>query len=148
MGFTKSSEIPGSKPNFPLFNPSSLKGLTAHHNNPKGIDDASSRCNNHSPHNNHNDRRNNNQKKEESKEEEGVKEEGIHTKKEADKIGVGPESKKWSEEKKWPKEATCRWTNLKPKYVASAHACETDTATRTFLDTNITSSYQNTITTI
>ena len=84
-----------------------MKGLTAHHHNPKGIDHPSSSRNNYSAHNNHNDRRNNNQKKEESKEEEGVKEEGIDTKKEADTIGVGAESKrKRSEEEKRPKEAT------------------------------------------
>ena len=96
---------------FLLFNPYCLKGLTAHHNNPKGIDHASSSCKNHSAHNNHNDRRNHNQK-EESKEEEGVKEEKVNTKEEADTIGDGAESKKRSEKKRWPKEATFRCANL------------------------------------
>ena len=94
---------------FFLFNSYRLKGLTAHHNNRKSIDHSS--CKNHSAHNNHNDRRNHNQK-EESKKEEGVKEEGINKEEEADTIGDGAESKKRSEKKRWPKEATCRCANL------------------------------------
>ena len=91
-----------------------MKGLAAHHNNPKAIDHASSSCNNDSAHNNHNDRRNNDQK-EESKKEEGDKEEGIDTKEEADKIGYGAESKKRSEvpeEERWAKEENCHCANL------------------------------------
>ena len=110
MGCTKSFEIPGSKPFLSSLTQYCLKGLTAHHNNPKGIDHASS-CKNHSAHNNHNDRRNDNQK-EESKKEEGVKEEGVNAKEEADTIGDGAESEKRSEKKRWPKEANFRCTNL------------------------------------
>ena len=110
MGCTKSSEIPGSKPFLSSLTQYCLKGLTAHHNNRKSIDHSS--CKNHSAHNNHNDRRNDNQK-EESKEEEGVKEEGIDKEvEEADTIGDGAESKKRSEKKRWPKEATFRCANL------------------------------------
>ena len=94
---------------FFLFNSYCLKGITAHHNNRKSIDHSS--CKNHSAHNNYNNRRNHNQK-EESKEEEGVKEEGIDKKEEADTIGDGAESKKRSEKKRWPKEATFRFANL------------------------------------
>ena len=109
MGCTKSSEIPGFQPFLSSLTQCCLKGLTAHHNNRKSIDHSS--CKNHSAHNNHNDRRNNNQK-EESKKEEGDKEEGINKKEEADTIGDGAESKKRSEKKRWPKEATFRCANL------------------------------------